>query len=293
MNRLSTRDRGAVIQALCEGNSIRSTCRMTGTAKDTVTRLLVALGRASADYQDAVLRDLPCKRLQCDEVWGFVYAKARNVERAKKPVPAAGDVWTWTAICQDTKLVPSWLVGKRDASYAAAFIDDLASRLAGRVQLTTDGHQVYLAAVDMSFGETVDYAMLVKLYGQERPGEARYSPAKYTGCKKERIKGDPDMRAVSTSIVERQNLTARMSVRRLTRLTNAFSKKIENMEAAIALHYMHYNFARIHGSLGTTPAVAAGVSRYRWSADEIAGLLDDPQYADALKVQMHRKTAAS
>ncbi len=294
MNQLSTQDRGAVIRALCEGNSIRSTCRMTGAAKDTVTRLLVATGRAASDYQDAVLRDLPCKRIQADEVWGFVYAKARNVEHAKKPVEGAGDVWTWTALCQDTKLVPSWLLGKRDAPWAAAFIDDLASRLANRVQLTTDGHRAYLEAVDYSFGENIDYAMLVKLYGQERPGEARYSPAKYTGCKKERIKGNPDMASVSTSHVERQNLTMRMGMRRLTRLTNGFSKKIENMDAALALHFMYRNFAAPHGALkGATPAQAAGVSRYRWTAEDIASLLDDPQYADALKVQMHRKASAS
>ncbi len=294
MNRLSTQDRGAVIQALCEGNSIRSTCRMTGTAKDTVTRLLVATGRAAADYQDAVLRDLPCRTLQADEIWGFVAAKERTVASAKRPMPeGAGDAWTWVALCRDTKLVPSWLVGKRTQSDAAVFMSDLAERMANRVQITTDGFAVYLDAVPWAFKRNVDFAQLVKVYGSaEKEDQRRYSPAVCLGSKRNIITGDPNRREISTSHVERQNLTMRMGMRRLTRLTNAFSKKLANLDAAVALHFMYRNFAAPHGSLrGSTPAQAAGVSRYRWTADDIAGLLDDPQYADALKVQMRPKRA--
>jgi len=289
MNRLSTRDRGQIVQALCEGSSIRSTCRMTGAAKDTVTRLLVALGHASADYQDAVLRDLPCRTLQADEIWGFVLAKDRTVANAKRPMPVgAGDAWTWVAIDRDSKIVPSWLVGKRTPEDAAVFMTDLASRMAGRVQITTDGLAMYLDAVPWGFGREVDFAQLVKVYGSpSKEEQRRYSPASCLGTKRNVVMGDPDPAQISTSHVERQNLTMRMGMRRFTRLTNAFSKKFTNHEAAVALHFLHYNFARPHGSLrGATPAQAAGVSRYKWSAEEIAGLLDDPQYADALKVQM-------
>lgn len=297
MNRLSTRDRGAVIQALCEGNSIRSTCRMTGAAKDTVTRLLVATGRAAADYQDAVLRDLPCKRIQCDEIWGFVWAKDRTVVNAKRPMPqGSGDAWTWVAIDRDSKLVPAWLVGKRTPTDAALFMTDLAHRMAGRVQITTDGLTMYLDAVPWGFGKrAVDFGQVVKSYSSpDTEGQRRYSPARYLGAKRTVIMGEPDVRSISTSHVERQNLTMRMGMRRLTRLTNAFSKKLANLDAAVALHYMHYNFARPHKTLkARTPAQAADVSKYRWTAEEIAGLLDDPQYADALKVQMRPKAAIS
>jgi IS1 family transposase len=276
VNRLSADQRRAVAHALVEGNSIRATCRMTGVAKGTVTRFLVALGRACDEYQDAVLRDLPCRRIQADEIWAFVYAKQRNIPKHLTGAPGIGDAWTWTAICQDTKLIPTWLVGLRDKRHAALFIDDLAARMAHRIELVTDGHPAYLDAVAMAFADGVDYAQLVKQYGsdQERGPENRYSPYKVTGVERRRIMGQPVLDRVSTSNVERANLTMRMSMRRFTRLTNGFSKKFENLEAAVALHFMHYNFARPHGSLGgRTPAMAAGISRYRWSIDEIVELL--------------------
>lgn len=268
---------------------------MTGAALNTVTRLLVAAGRASADYQDAVLRDLLCKRLQLDEIWAFCYAKARNVKHANKAPPEAGDVWTWTAICRDTKLVPSWLVGSRELDDAMAFAEDLGSRMAGRVQVTTDGLRAYLEAVPFGFKGKVDFSQLVKVYGPPKgeENERRYSPPICLGARATAIHGDPDMASASTSHVERQNLNMRMSIRRFTRLTNAFSKKLANHEASVALHFMHYNFVRVHGSIGTTPAVAAGVSRYRWTCEDIAALLHDPQYADAFSVQMPVKSAAS
>jgi len=226
--------------------------------------------------QDAVLRDLPCKRIQADEIWTFVYSKQRNIPKRLTGASGIGDAWTWTAICQDTKLVPTWLVGLRDKRHAALFIDDLAERIPRRIELVTDGLPAYLEAVDMAFGELVDYAQLVKQYGsdQERGPENRYSPYKVTGVERRRVKGQPDLERITTSNVERANLTMRMSMRRFTRLTNGFSKKFENLEAAVALHFMHYNFARPHGSLGgRTPAMAAGISRYRWSIDEIVELL--------------------
>jgi len=274
MNRLSTAERARVAQALCEGNSIRATCRMTGVAKGTVLRLLVDLGTACADYQDAVLRGLPCTQIQCDEIWTFIGAKERHVRREDRGFLDRGDVWTWTAICPDTKLVPSWLVGKRDEEYALAFMDDLASRMAGRVQLSTDGLRAYIGAVDLAFGGDVDFGMMVKVYGNAAGDDTRYSPPQVIGAKREVRSGNPDKAMISTYAVERQNLTMRMQMRRFTRLTNAFSKKYANLDAAVALHFMHYNFARPHGSLGgRTPAMAAGVSRYRWSIEEIVGLL--------------------
>ncbi|MDQ2914872.1 MAG: IS1 family transposase [Chloroflexota bacterium] len=290
MNRLSVGARAQIIQALCEGNSIRSTCRITGAAKWTVVRLLVALGQAATDYQDAALRDLPCKRIQADEIWSFIGAKEKNVRIATNK-PGMGDAWTWVAIDRDTKLVPSWLVGKRDGEHAQVFMDDLAKRMAGRIELTTDGYSGYVGAVDMSFGEGIDFAQLVKAYGHDQPMAARYSPPEIIGAKPHQIKGHNG--SVSTSHVERQNLTMRMQIRRFTRLTNAFSKKLSNHEAAVALHFLHYNFVRVHGSLGTTPAVAAGVSRYKWDVSDIAALLDDPQYANALKDQMRPVRVAS
>src|SRR5437667_8193113 len=242
MNKLSTARRTQVVAALVEGTSIRATCRMTGVAKGTVLSLLVDLGAACEQYQDRVLRNLKLKRIQCDEIWEFCYAKAKNVPEEHAGEWGYGDVWTWVAIDAPTKLVPSWAVGRRDSFTAAAFIRDLADRLATRVQLTTDGHKVYLEAVEGAFGSAIDYAMLVKTYegdsGKHTPAERRYSPAICTGEFKQRITGDPDPANISTSFVERQNLTMRMSMRRFTRLTNAFSKKVDNHKAAIALHFM-------------------------------------------------------
>lgn len=275
MNKLSTKDRVRIIAALVEGNSIRATCRMTGAAKGTVLKLLVDLGKACTKYQDEKLRGLSCKQIQCDEIWSFCYAKEKNVPDEFKGKLGFGDVWTWTAIDAESKLIVSYLVGDRSAVYARKFIDDLASRLAHRVQLTTDGHKAYLSAVEGAFGADVDYAMLDKIYNAPpREGQARYSPAECCGTRKIKIKGSPDIAKVSTSYVERQNLTMRMSMRRMTRLTNAFSKKIENQAHAVALHFMHYNFCRVHQTLRVTPAMEAGIADHVWALDELAGLLD-------------------
>ncbi len=274
MNRLSKEKRAQVVTALVEGNSIRSTVRMTGVAKGTVLKLLADLGAACSEYQRQALVDLHCKRIQCDEIWSFCYAKEKNVPEHMKGKPGVSDVWTWTAMDADSKLMISWLVGERDAGYAAEFINDLAARLATRVQLTTDGLKIYLEAIEGAFGADVDYAQLVKLFGEAPEQEKRYSPSQCTGCQKRRIEGRPDPRHVSTSFVERQNLTMRMSMRRFTRLTNAFSKKVENLEAAVALHFMWYNFGRIHQTLRVTPAMQAGVSDHVWTIEEILGLLD-------------------
>lgn len=276
MNRLSKEDRIRVIACLCEGNSIRSTVRMTGVAKNTVAKLLVELGAACAKYQDRVFRNLNCKRLQADEIWSFVYAKQKNV-KPEMVVDGryAGDSWTWVAIDADTKLVPCWMIGLRDASAARDFMEDLAGRLANRVQLTTDGHKAYLTAVNRAFGNDIDYAMLVKIYGADVEGQKRCSPAECIGCKQHTIKGEPNPEHISTSFAERQNLTMRMSMRRFTRLTNGFSKKIENHAAALGLYYMWYNFGRKHQTLKTTPAVAAGVADHIWSVEEIIGLLEE------------------
>ncbi|CBE68398.1 conserved protein of unknown function [Candidatus Methylomirabilis oxygeniifera] len=274
MNRLSKDKRAQVVAALVEGNSIRSTVRMTGVAKGTVLKLLADLGAACSEYQRQVLVNLRCKRIQCDEIWSFCYAKEKNVPEHMKGKPGVGDVWTWTAMDADSKLMISWLVGERDAGYATEFINDLAARLATRVQLTTDGLKVYLEAIEGAFGADIDYAQLVKLFGEAPEQEKRYSPSQCTGCQKRRIDGSPDPRHVSTSFVERQNLTMRMSMRRFTRLTNAFSKKVENLEAAVALHFMWYNFGRIHQTLRVTPAMQAGVSDHVWTIEEILDLLD-------------------
>lgn len=274
MNKLSTKERVQIIAALVEGNSIRATCRMTGAAKGTVLKLLVDLGKACAKYQDEKVRGLSCKQIQCDEIWSFCYAKERNVPEELKGKLGFGDVWTWTAIDADSKLIVSYLVGDRSAVYARKFIDDLASRLAHRVQLTTDGHKAYLSAVEGAFGADVDYAMLDKIYNAPpREGQARYSPAECCGTRKIKVKGNPDIAKVSTSYVERQNLTMRMSMRRMTRLTNAFSKKIENQAHAVALHFMHYNFCRVHQTLRITPAMEAGIADHVWTIEEVVGLL--------------------
>jgi len=274
MNKLSKEKQVQIINALVEGNSLRATARMCDVAFNTVLKLLPQIGKACAEYQDRAFRNLPCKRIQCDEIWSFVYAKAKNVPEEKQS-SEAGDVWTWVALDADTKLVPCWLVGKRDAGYAFQFMSDLASRLTSRVQLTTDGHKPYLTAVEDVFGIDIDYAQLVKIYGTEQePSEARYSPPKCLGARPTTITGNPDPKHISTSYIERQNLTIRMMNRRFTRLTNAFSKKIENHRYSQALHYMHYNFCRIHKSLRVTPAMEAGVSNHVWSIEEIADLLN-------------------
>lgn len=284
MNRLSTEKRAQVVGALVEGNSIRATVRMTGAAKNTVTKLLVELGAACAEYQDRVLRELPCKTIECDELWAYCYAKQKHVPERFQGQPGYGDVWTWVAICADTKLIPSWLVGERTQEDAWAFMLDLSNRVPGRVQLTTDGLRNYPPAVDLAFGREgrVDYAVLEKLYGSPpREDQRRYSPATCIGVDQRTIKGSPDPAKISTSYVERQNLTIRMGCRRYTRLTNAFSKKVENHAHAVSLHFMHYNFARPHSSLKNpyprTPAMAAGVANHVWSLAEIVDLLPEPQ----------------
>jgi IS1 family transposase len=237
----------------------------------------VELGDACIDYQDRTLRNLKCKRIQCDETWSFVYAKEKNVPAEMKGTFRVGGVWTWTAIDAETKLVPSFMVGNRDARSANAFIDDLKGRLASRIQLTTDGLKVYLEAVEGAFGADIDFAQLIKIYGASQE-EVRYSPAECVGCETKRVQGNPDPKHISTSYVERQNLTMRMSMRRFTRLTNAFSKKLENHLATVAVYFMYYNFGRIHQTLRCTPAMEAGVSGHVWSYDEIIGLMPKPVF---------------
>lgn len=275
MNRLSQEQRARIIACLVEGNSIRATVRMTGAAKNTVTKLLVDVGEACADYQDHALRDLTCTTIQCDEIWAYCYSKQKNVPEEHKGTFGYGDVWTWTALCADTKLVPTWLVGERTTDDAIVFMEDLKGRLANRVQLTTDGLRAYWTGVGMHFApDEIDYAILQKLYSTDYGNAGRYSPPICTGTKTTILRGDPDPRKINTSYVERQNLTMRMGMRRFTRLTNGFSKKVENLAAAVALHYMHYNFCRVHQTLKTTPAQAAGVTDHQWTLLEVAALLD-------------------
>jgi len=282
MNKLDTAKRTQIVAALVEGCSIRATVRMTGASKNTIAKLLVELGAACSDYQDRVMRNLPCKRIQCDEIWSFVYAKQKNTKPAMfEGGGYAGDVWTWIAIDADTKLVPCWTLGQRDAGAAREFIGDLASRLTNRVQLTTDGHKAYLKAIDNAFGNDIDYAMLVKIYGDSSEGQKRYSPAECLGCEKHVISGTPDAKHVSTSYVERQNLTMRMGMRRFTRLTNAFSKRVEHHVAAVALHFMYYNFIKIHGTLRMTPAMASGVTDHLWEMTDVVRLVEEKEAADA------------
>ena len=276
MNKLDPKSRKLIIRCLVEGQSIRATARTADVSKNTVTKLMIDAGRACADYQDKALRNLSCRRIQVDEIWSFIYAKEKNVARAKSAPPEAGDVWTWTAICADTKLVPSWRVGDRSGMTAIEFMDDLRPRLANRVQLTSDGHKAYLEPVEGAFGGDVDYAQLVKVYGDAPEAEKRYSPPVCVGARKRRVEGRPDPAHVSTSYAERNNLTMRMSIRRFTRLTNAFSKKIENHAHSVALHFMHYNFCRQHKSLdGISPAMAAGVTDRLWDIEDIVRLVDE------------------
>ena len=247
---------------------------MTGASKNTIARLLVELGAACSEYLNKTLVNLNSKRIQCDEIWAFVYAKQKNVTAEMAATRIAGDVWTWVAIDADSKLICSWMVGQRDPVTARDFMDDLAGRLANRVQLTTDGLKTYLTAVDSAFGEGIDYAMLVKINGEPSEGHKRYSPADCIGCEKKAVTGKPNPKHISTSFVERQNLTMRMSMRRFTRLTNGFSKKVENHIAMVALHAMHYNFCRIHQTLRVTPAMEAGISQHVWSIEDVINLLD-------------------
>jgi IS1 family transposase len=278
MNRLSTEKRAQVLSMLVEGNSVRATSRMSGVAINTVQKLILDIGEAAAAYQDEHLRDLPSKTIEADEIWSFVYAKQKNVPEELRGQLGVGDIWTWTALDADSKLICSWYVGGRGRDDAAAFLDDLKGRLAGRVQLSTDGHGAYETSVGLVFRGDIDWAQIVKQYRAPRDRQARYSPAVCTGVKVKVQKGDPDPAKISTSYVERQNLTMRMGMRRFTRLTNGFSKKLDNHMAAIALHFLHYNYARPHKTLADpyprTPAMAAGIADHVWTMTEIAELLD-------------------
>jgi IS1 family transposase len=275
MNKLDAKARAQILHLLCEGSSIRAVTRLTGASKNTVTKLLIDAGRACAEYHDDHVRDLTTKRVQVDEIWSFTYAKQKNVATAKRQDMAYGDTWTWTAIDADSKLMISWLVGGRDSDYAMAFMQDLKSRLANRVQLTSDGLKVYLQAVEAAFGDDVDYAQLVKIYGASpESSQGRYSPAECIGAEKEAITGKPDPKHINTSFAERQNLNMRMHMRRFTRLTNAFSKKVENHALAVALFTTYYNFVRIHKTLRVTPAMAAGVTDRLWDVSDIVSVLE-------------------
>ena len=276
MNKLPLATRKMILRCLVEGMSIRSTVRTTGASKNTILKLLIDAGKASHNYQDKALVNLTCRRIETDEIWSFIYAKDKNVRRALNAPPEAGDVWTWVAMDPNSKLIVSWRIGDRSGSTAIALFDDLRGRLANRVQLTSDGYRVYIDAIEGAFGGDVDYAQLVKVYGQTGEEEQRrYSPARCIGSRKRWIVGNPDPAEISTSHVERQNLTMRMSMRRFTRLTNAFSRKVENHAHAVALHFMHYNFCRMHGSLKATPAMAAGATDRQWEIEDIIRLIDE------------------
>lgn len=265
---LSEEKRIAVVAALVEGNSIRSTCRLTGVAKGTVGRLLQSLGAACLDYQQRTLVNLPCKRVQCDEVWAFVGCKEKNVTPGKK-AQGQGDAWTWTALCSETKLLLAWQVGQRDVDCATGFMKDVAGRLASRVQLTTDGFKAYLVAVESAFGVAIDFSQLVKVYGTTDTDSRK----QYLGADRRTISGWPHRKHISTSHIERSNLTLRMTNRRLTRKTNAFSKRVDMLRHSIALTFMHYNFCRIHQTLRVTPAMEAGISDHVWEIADIIGLI--------------------
>ena len=275
MNKLTNQERAHILHLLCEGQSMRAVTRLTGASKNTVVKLLIDAGKACMAYHDANVRNVKAKRVQVDEIWSFTYAKQKNVKAAKAAPDGAGDTWTWTALEADTKMILSYFVGGRDGECAAWFISDLAARLANRVQLTSDGHKAYLEAVEGAFGADIDYAQLVKIYGASPDSaKGRYSPADCTGAIKTPIEGKPDLAHISTSYVERSNLTMRMHMRRFTRLTNGFSKKVENHSYAVALHAMYYNFVRIHAKLRMSPAMAAGVTDKLWEIGDIAALVE-------------------
>jgi IS1 family transposase len=274
MNRLSTAKRVQIVKALVEGNSLRSTTRMVGVSINTVTKLLVDLGAACEAFHDTHVCNVPAQRVQCDEIWTFCYARQANVPEEKRGVFGYGDLWTWVGQDADSKLVISWHVGRRNAETALPFMHDLASRLTSRVQLTTDGLHAYLQATDSAFGSDIDYARLIKVYGSDPNAERRYTPPVCVETRVQIVTGDPAIEHISTSYIERQNLQMRMSMRRFTRLTNGHSKKVENHEHALALHYVHYNFARPQKALNGTPAMLAGLSDRAWSVEEIVGLLD-------------------
>lgn len=278
MNKLPLETRAKILEMLCEGMSMRSVSRITDVSINTVTKLLVDAGTACAEYHEGHVRNVKAKRIQCDEIWSFCASKEKNTSQEKK-AEGAGDVWTWTGLCADSKLIVSYLVGNRGAECAMQLMDDLRSRLANRVQLTTDGHKAYLEAVEGAFGDDIDFAQLIKIYGENTEGQKRYSPAECIGTKKAKIIGKPDLCCVSTSFVERQNLNIRMGVRRFTRLTNAFSKKLKNHFHMLAIYFMFYNFVRIHKTLKTTPAMAAGIETRLWDMKDLAQLVEDWQLA--------------
>jgi IS1 family transposase len=276
MNRLSTAERARIVACLVEGNSIRSTVRMTGAAKNTVVKLLVDLGSACQTFHDQTVRGLKSERLQFDEIWSFVAMKKKNIPAERKGEPGIGDVWTWTCIDADSKMMVSWLVGSRENESAREIMLDVSGRIVSpRIQITSDGYRHYKGAVVEMFGDSVDFATIEKVYGAEdRTGSARYSPLICTGCKRTHVKGNPDPEHISTSYVERANLTMRMGMRRFTRLTNGFSKKVDNHAAAIALHFVHYNFCRVHQTLKTIPAVKAGIFDRVLTIAELVEILD-------------------
>lgn len=280
MNQLPTAKRTAIVAALVEGNSIRATSRLTGVSKTTILKLLEDLGPACSAFHNATVRNIRAQRIQCDEIWQFVGAKQKNASEEQR-AQGWGDVWTWTAIDADTKLIVTWFLGQRDPISARWFMHDLTSRLITRVQLTTDGLNAYRTAVEEAFESEIDFAQLVKVYGAPREGTVRYSPARFIEARREVLRGNPDPKHISTSFVERQNLSMRMGMRRYTRLTNAFSKKAENHAHMLALYFLHYNFARVHGTLKQTPAMAAAVADHVWTIEEMIGLLDRTELAAA------------
>jgi IS1 family transposase len=278
MNKLTHAQRVQAVNCLIEGCSIRATVRMTGIAKKAVMRLLCEVGEVCESYQDRILRNLPCRRIQLDELWGFNYCKQKNLtEEIQEKIPGAGDVWLWVAIDAETKLVPCWRLGDRNAGTAYAFTHDLAARLRNRVQLTSDGHRVYLTAVESAFGSDVDYAMLVKMYGSDSGPDTRYSPPECIGMQCAVITGNPNPKHISTSFVERQNWSVRTAMRRYTRLSNGFSRKIQNHAAAVALNYFAYNFIKVHRTLRVSPAMAAGVTDKLWSVDDLVSLWESEE----------------